>query len=735
MAEWASAHQLGARGAKAHAAQPKILGSIPTLAHVNLDEHRTGVQSCITTASFQVQIGQETSSTHHNGVGVPQGSVIAPTLFNIALSQLPARQAKIPNIEHAIYTDDVSVWIHTGCLGKQEEALQAALDTIHAYSIEVGLATAPDKTEFVVVHGGRHTKAKEADKDNISLSIGEQPITRKVSIRLLGMFIDDKCTANSWYNRTVAITKQVLHVLPRISNRTRGVKERELRQFVTSFIHAKVMYGLPYHPVTRTQLQALERLNHEARRITTGLSRTPLAALKSCSGLNDLTELLETHLHTQEVRLQSTHAGTHTLAMLGHNITNLPDLPQLSPPWDHIMLTDSTPLPQHMPPEQVERRRTFVKKHAKWTQTACPEEDIRIVYTDAACPQDGTDFATAWVETTTSTQGQLYHATTEPVHSTQAEMHAIIDYVRHANDFSNNSNTKAHFHLFTDSQAAHRACADIRHITVAVEQLRLSVQRLRALGHDLTIHWVPGHSGIPGNEKAHRLARALLLSVHARARSEDTVCLPHEQVESPEEIFKARHYHRAYLLATANPLLTPFPPSQLFSRRQLVTLPQTHSETILTPYLLQRFRQHSSSHREKGRCAATSNLPGTCALCHANADLEHLLWDCPLYSEPRTRTLATIQQSFRPTSLHALACPDPSFPKVIAIELWRSLLAYIQDPAAPPVGSRLEGIQLYNTEPRQNTMPEPTVHLPSDAVTPTGPTKTNGGPLSPPPVP
>ncbi|KAG0429785.1 hypothetical protein HPB47_023307, partial [Ixodes persulcatus] len=113
----------------------------------------------------------------------------------------------------------------------------------------------------------------------------------------------------------------------------------------------------------------------------------------------------------------------------------------------------------------------------------------------------------------------------------------------------------------------------------------------------------------------------------------------------------------------------------------LVTLRQIQTGTILTPYLLQRFRQHSSSHREKGNGAATTNLSGTCALCHKNADLEHLLWDCPLYSEPRTRTLATIQQSFRPTSLHAWACPDPSFPKVTAIELWRSLLARPFSPA------------------------------------------------------
>ncbi|KAG0415408.1 hypothetical protein HPB47_007420, partial [Ixodes persulcatus] len=117
----------------------------------------------------------------------------------------------------------------------------------------------------------------------------------------------------------------------------------------------------------------------------------------------------------------------------------------------------------------------------------------------------------------------------------------------------------------------------------------------------------------------------------------------------------------------------------------------------------------------------------TCALCHKNADLEHLLWECPVYSEPRTRTPATIQQSFRPTSLHAWACPDPSFTKVNTIELWRSLLAYIQDPAAPHVGTRLQGTQLSTTEPRQKTKPKPTAYLSSDAVAPTGPTNIRMG--------
>lgn len=146
----------------------------------------------------------------------------------------------------------------------------------------------------------------------------------------------------------------------------------------------------------RTQLQAPGRINHEARRITTRLHRcTPLAALKTCIVIINLEKILKTHRHTQEVLLRFTHVGRHTLAMLGHGITKLPDLPQVSPPCEHIMLTDSTPLLQYSPPEQLEGRRTFMKKHIKWTQTTCLEDDTRIVYTDTACFQNGQDFAKA----------------------------------------------------------------------------------------------------------------------------------------------------------------------------------------------------------------------------------------------------------------------------------------------------------------------------------------------------
>lgn len=42
VAEWASAHQLGARGEKPHTAESRELRFHPHPAHFHLDDHRTG---------------------------------------------------------------------------------------------------------------------------------------------------------------------------------------------------------------------------------------------------------------------------------------------------------------------------------------------------------------------------------------------------------------------------------------------------------------------------------------------------------------------------------------------------------------------------------------------------------------------------------------------------------------------------------------------------------------------
>ncbi|KAM7310721.1 hypothetical protein ISCGN_007629 [Ixodes scapularis] len=76
-----------------------------------------------------------------------------------------------------------------------------------------------------------------------------------------------------------------------------------------------------------------------------------------------------------------------------------------------------------------------------------------------------------------------------------------------------------------------------------------------------------------------------------------------------------------------------------------------------------------------------------CTHCHIPASLPHLLWDCPLHSTARVRALSTLSPppSTLTEWLNPPSAPDPG--RVLAA--FQAILRYLEDPQAPPLGSRL----------------------------------------------
>ncbi|XP_077543010.1 uncharacterized protein LOC144155442 [Haemaphysalis longicornis] len=453
-----------------------------------------------------------------------------------------------------------------------------------------------------------------------------------------------------------------------------------MRQFAQAFLVSRIMYGLPYHLVNRTQMLALDRLLNEAKRIVTGLPRyTRLDALKSCSKLNNLSELVDMHIRAQETRLRATNAGRYTLMLLGYGIHTLPTLPNKTPPWEVTALTDGKPLPLNMDPTQRVRRLAYAKRHAKATSSLPSTE--RIVYTDAALPVDGTSntcYASAWYDQTNGCQNRRHHVSTEVMYSTRAELMAVLDYLEWALETSSETDP-VHHCVYTDSQAAHRACANVLYTDHVLQKIRHQACLIRERGDDVAILWVPAHCGIPGNEKAHRLARAHLYT--ALARASDTpfplLATPRELADPMADKYLTKQQREAYLTAVGNPLLIPPLPSKVFTRRESVLLRRIETGTLLTPVLLNRFNRGDTP----------PSVTGTCSTCNCHADLDHPCWECPLYIPARLGALDTIKRGPWP-SLRTWACPDPK-PPDRATELWRALLLFLQDPAAPPVTDRL----------------------------------------------
>ncbi|KAH9376212.1 hypothetical protein HPB48_004228 [Haemaphysalis longicornis] len=143
-----------------------------------------------------------------------------------------------------------------------------------------------------------------------------------------------------------------------------------------------------------------------------------------------------------------------------------------------------------------------------------------VIYVDAAIGEQEKQpmFTTAWTSHDATTRGNKHHLTCEAVSSSLAELCAIVDFAEHVSlaQHQTGEHCSHHYRVYTDSEEAYRACHNTRTTTVVVKKLRLYVSYLRALGHYFHVHWIPGHSGIPGNDRAHRLARALLVSAQSK---------------------------------------------------------------------------------------------------------------------------------------------------------------------------------------------------------------------------
>ncbi|KAG0424686.1 hypothetical protein HPB47_028095 [Ixodes persulcatus] len=242
-----------------------------------------------------------------------------------------------------------------------------------------------------------------------------------------------------------------------------------------------------------------------------------------------------------------------------------------------------------------------------------------------------------------------YHDVIPPSSSTkQGELHAICLALASAQEAMSSSTSAlpANLRIFSDSQEAIKKCKARASPSKLVRKIKSLASQLRGQGVHVKIEWVPGHAGIPGNEEAHRIARAALFlsgeetspshqSEHGYAAQRDRApCLrtynrqytalnDHADLESDEHRTLIRNECRIRLEE-----LLPEDPEPLPSglgRRAGVLLLRTRTDTTVDPARIATWSQNKSS--------------GLCQRCKlgAWATFAHLAWSCPDLAAVRSR--------------------------------------------------------------------------------------------------
>lgn len=119
--------------------------------------------------------------------GVPQGSVLGPTLFSIFCNDLPNITEGIdgdPQLH--MYADDTTVYVSAPTYDLVASKLNEVLARLYTWCCENCLTPHPTKTEYILLGGrGKFTGPKQAIK------IGDYVVGEVVSARCLGVQIDN----------------------------------------------------------------------------------------------------------------------------------------------------------------------------------------------------------------------------------------------------------------------------------------------------------------------------------------------------------------------------------------------------------------------------------------------------------------------------------------------------------------------------------------------------------------
>ena len=203
--------------------------------------------------------GKSTSELRPIRRGVPQGSILGPTLFNLAVRSLPDIAAKHSS-KLLMFADDKTLYVSHENLTMAAELVSKALQSVNSALEEKGLSINKMKTVSMFVEA---TKSRRPE--DILVKLSGQPLEVVSSTRCLGIVIDDQL---SWKDHVDFVCAKVGRKIGALRRAGRSLSSDAKRAYVVGVIQPDLEYGAAAYMTTlsHTERSRLERLHRRAIR-------------------------------------------------------------------------------------------------------------------------------------------------------------------------------------------------------------------------------------------------------------------------------------------------------------------------------------------------------------------------------------------------------------------------------------------------------------------------------------
>ena len=224
------------------------------------------ISNFLSDRSFNVRIGSTLSDTFEQEQGVPQGSILSPTLFNIKINNIVKC---VNDTDSSLYVDDFGIFYKSKNMENIEFRLQRCLNKVETWATENGFKFSKTKTQCV-----HFCQLRGVHPDPV-LNIYGSPIPVVEEAKFLGLLFDKKLIFIPHIKALKAKCLKALDVLKVLSNTNWGGDRSVLLNLYRSLVRSKLDYGsIVYGSARKSYLKCLDTIHHQGLRLALGAFRT-----------------------------------------------------------------------------------------------------------------------------------------------------------------------------------------------------------------------------------------------------------------------------------------------------------------------------------------------------------------------------------------------------------------------------------------------------------------------------
>ena len=222
---------------------------------------------------FRVRVGATLSDSHLQEMGVPQGSILSPTCFNIKINSIV--KAIRDNIMSSLYVDDFLMAFKSKQMSTIERQLQLNLNKLHKWAQQNGFKFSKSKTvcmHFCHLRSYHPEPILTIDNTNIKV-VGQN--------KFLGVLFDSRLSFIPHINALKVKGLKSLNLLKVVSRLSWGGDATVLLRLYRAITRSRLDYGsIVYGSARPSYLTCLNTVHHQGIRLSLGAFRTsPIESL------------------------------------------------------------------------------------------------------------------------------------------------------------------------------------------------------------------------------------------------------------------------------------------------------------------------------------------------------------------------------------------------------------------------------------------------------------------------